>query len=469
MADGREFRIVAPLLHQLNGDLTLRHMRNLSLLGFDSITVLDSLTLKDVDFGDNTSASVLGKDQFSSTTQLYNLTLIDTNVTGVEWSLESMGLDAWLFVYAHGNKRLTNITFTGLSTNGNGIQIDVADNAHSMGVHLPDATTLAPRISDIDSFTNIGIGKISPPSDDLTLPLYFSHNSFQVLDLNQVGEIEGNFRIEDNRILEQLRTENLGIVDSLVVISGNDQLTTLQMSHLQTVTGRLDITAPLSGAQSIGSTTTNGGGRINITAYGSPNVDCKKLRETLSVNVTCTNKPASEFTNPSPSSVSHGPTEPATGSSGLSTGAKAGIGVGVGLGVLAIIGALIFCLCVRRRKKSRGTNREVAAEYSKAQQGDGASNSTSPISYSKVPYQSTAVDDSQEQQSSRRPQSSLLGDEWTPPEQTLPSTEGRMELEEQQGIRHEMDARSLPDMDLDDGDEEDTRSLNDIERIHAQR
>lgn len=61
-----------------------------------------------------------------------------------------------------------------------------------------------------------------------------------------------------------------------------------------------------------------------------------------------------------------------------------------------------------------------------------------------------------------------VGDDWSPPGQRVPNTDGRVELEEQQGMRHEMDARSLQDMDLED-DREETRSLEDIERAHGQR
>ncbi|KAF7585436.1 hypothetical protein BBP40_010949 [Aspergillus hancockii] len=45
-------------------------------------------------------------------------------------------------------------------------------------------------------------------------------------------------------------------------------------------------------------------------------------------------------------------TEP-DASSGLSTGAKAGIGVGAGVGGLIVLGALIWVLCLRRRRSKR--------------------------------------------------------------------------------------------------------------------
>lgn len=88
----------------------------------------------------------------------------------------------------------------------------------------------------------------------------------------------------------------------------------------------------------------------------------------------------------------------------------------------------------------------------------------SPARYTKV-ANSGSVDHSSEERVSP---SSRLDDDWSPPEPRVPTAAGRVELEEQQGMRHEMDARSLQDMDLDD-DREETRSLEDIERTHNQR
>ena len=61
-----------------------------------------------------------------------------------------------------------------------------------------------------------------------------------------------------------------------------------------------------------------------------------------------------------------------------------------------------------------------------------------------------------------------MDDNWSPPEPRKPTADGRIELEEQQGMRHEMDARSLHDMEIED-DREETRSLEDIERVHGER
>jgi hypothetical protein len=88
-----------------------------------------------------------------------------------------------------------------------------------------------------------------------------------------------------------------------------------------------------------------------------------------------------------------------------------------------------------------------------------------PARYTKVPANSGSIDHSSNERDSP---SSALHDNWAPPEQRVPTTDGRVELEEQQGYRHEMDARSLQDIDLDD-DREETRSLEDIERAHGHR
>ena len=92
----------------------------------------------------------------------------------------------------------------------------------------------------------------------------------------------------------------------------------------------------------------------------------------------------------------------------------------------------------------------------------------SPVRYSKVPVVGT-VNEAPRHPSpeGQRPISSLMGDSWTPPEPEKEGAEGRVELEEQQGPRHEMDARSLPDMERDDEEDEETRSLQDIERAHG--
>lgn len=147
--------------------------------------------------------------------------------------------------------------------------------------------------------------------------------------------------------------------------------------------------------------------------------------------------------------------------SGLSTGAKIGIGVGVGLGGLLILLLALFFI-FRKRRSSRQAPRSSKSNEWKS---DFVNVERSPVSYSKVP----AVSDAEEQtspHSSQRPVSGPMPDDWSPPNPAVDSTEGRVELEEQQGPRHEMDARSLPDMELQEDDDEDTRSLQDIERAH---
>ena len=472
--NGNELSNFAPSLSGVTRDITVRNMQNLGVLGFDSVTIMHSLTLENVSFS-NATDSILGKGQFNGTTQLGRLNLTNTRVTGVEWTLSEIAPSARLSVYAHGNPHLQQISFFHL-IEGNSVEVDVANNSHSLALNFPSIASLTPRINDTQSFRAQGLKTISPPPGNMTYRMWFSHNSIVDLVIPSVTTISGSLSVTDNLNMRRMDASQLGTVEDLS-ISDNANLIGLSMTGLTTVAQWLNISGPFQGNLSLGHGQINGGGTIDIRAYGSQKVtDCKRLEDLAGagVTVTCKNVPTpAGVLNPSSTSSSGGQGSAGT-SGGLSTGAKAGIGVGVGLGVLAIAGALIFLLCARRRKKSHSASREVGAEYSKAQQAGEESNSTAPISYSMMPYQSMSgvelqEHEIQEQQSSRRPQSSLLGDEWTPPEQEVPSADGRVELEEQQGMRHEMDARSLPDMDLDDDDEEDTRSLNDIERIHAQR
>ena len=169
------------------------------------------------------------------------------------------------------------------------------------------------------------------------------------------------------------------------------------------------------------------------------------------------------------------------GGGGLSKGAQIGIGVGVGVGGLLIIGAIIFiCYARRRKQRQRISPRSAGAnEYYL----EPKNHERSPARYTKVANSGSvdhgSVDRSSEERVSpsshfaeshlgeSRFDESRFGENWSPPEQRVPTTDGRIELEEQQGPRHEMDARSLQDMDLDD-DREETRSLEDIERAHGQ-
>lgn len=92
---------------------------------------------------------------------------------------------------------------------------------------------------------------------------------------------------------------------------------------------------------------------------------------------------------------------------------------------------------------------------------------TITTSYSKVPLNTVYAEEMQDRSHHpRQNSSSLSDDERIRPDFMLPSNVVAAELEEQQGPRHEMDARSLPDMDLDD-DHEETRSLQDIERARG--
>ena len=152
---------------------------------------------------------------------------------------------------------------------------------------------------------------------------------------------------------------------------------------------------------------------------------------------------------------------------GLSHGAKIGIGVGVGLGGALVLGGVIFlCLRFRRRRSSRNPRSAGAGEYPMSETKPKGTTERSPVRYSKVPVTSGATEEPNSGSEGQRPVSSTLGDDWAPPEPNKETADGRVELEEQQGARHEMDARSLPDMEMDD-EEEETRSLQDIEQAHG--
>lgn len=132
--------------------------------------------------------------------------------------------------------------------------------------------------------------------------------------------------------------------------------------------------------------------------------------------------------------------------------------------LLALV--LFFCWRSRRGKDSHST-RSVPKERS------GYSGKGDYYTYREVPYETSGTRGAkqvrEEPQSEEHTPSSLvgMGDAWVPAEPAAATTEGRTELEEQQGARHEMDARSI---DFSDDDEEaETRSLEDIERVHQQR
>ena len=163
-------------------------------------------------------------------------------------------------------------------------------------------------------------------------------------------------------------------------------------------------------------------------------------------------------------------------SGGLSKGAKTGIGVGLGVGIPLVL-AGVFLLWYRNRQKrsssSASSRGDKSGDYTKAHESGYSQQSDQPLAlYSKVPMQSgeEEVHDPQQQSTSeegqRRPVSERLTEDWAPPEQNVPSPDGRAELEEQQRPRHEMDARSISDMVPDEDEDADTRSLEDIERVH---
>lgn len=212
-----------------------------------------------------------------------------------------------------------------------------------------------------------------------------------------------------------------------------------------------------------------------VTIESSGNLDCSQvgIRRSNGGTVTCrkTNPSPTAPGQTAPASASSGPTDSdsdsSSGGGGLSTGAKIGIGVGVGVGVPALIAAALFFWCCTRRNSRRSPRSAAAGEYYMTET-KGAERS--PARYTKVP----ATSGSAEYQSSEEPAPAEtsrgfhdrgISEDWSPPEQRVPNTDGRVELEEQQGMRHEMDARSLDGLDEDD-DRVETRSLEDIEATH---
>jgi hypothetical protein len=201
-------------------------------------------------------------------------------------------------------------------------------------------------------------------------------------------------------------------------------------------------------------------GQVHITP--SNHSVCNDIN-TLDGNFHCGESP-----NPQPGDGGSITSAASSGGGGLSTGAKAGIGVGAGVGGLLIILAVLFFVFRSRSRNNRNPRSAAAGDYPISEQKN---IERSPVRYSKVPATSESPDTPSGHDPSpisQRPVSEPLADDWSPPGQSIPSPEGRVELEEQQLPRHEMDARSLPDMDMDD-DEEETRSLQDIERVHGQR
>ncbi len=165
-------------------------------------------------------------------------------------------------------------------------------------------------------------------------------------------------------------------------------------------------------------------------------------------------------------------------SGGLSSGAKIGLGVGLGVGGLLLLIGGLFLILRRRRRNTRNPRSASANDYSIV---DRSGTEHAPMQYMKVPATSEVTEDSrpyshvgqdtynESSDRSQRPVSAPLTDDPADRSPDVPSPEGRVELEEQQGMRHEMDARSLPpDRDDIDEDEEETRSLQDIERVHNQ-
>lgn len=140
--------------------------------------------------------------------------------------------------------------------------------------------------------------------------------------------------------------------------------------------------------------------------------------------------------------------------------------MGVGLAALILLVGVLF-FCFRARRRSSNNTREISTgAYAKSPHSYGGSDE---VTYSKVPYHSGTAGGMRQPQTEEYGQHSMMAGGWSRPEQNVTQQQRRVELEEQQGMRHEMDARSLPDMDSDEDEEAETRSLEDIERVHGQR
>ena len=469
--DGSDLGISAPNITYISGDLTFRNIQNLKAVRFESLDQSDSIIFEDVTFSNQ--GTTLGTHQFPQLTSIANFKLMNTNAVGVvslPYSQVDISKASAASIYAMQNKELRNIDLNGYGGLSFAVDIDINDNNDDLRVTFKDITNASLRISNVASFEAPLMAALWQSPENPSDPLSISNNSFRILDLSALQNVQGYLQIADNFNLDDLSTTNLHSVTGLE-INGNLNLHDLNFPNLDSVNDLMNVTGTIN---SLPAEDLEGfEGTVNVTSDGT--LDCQPLKQ-LQGDVNCNNNVenlpgASSSTSPAGGSSSGVPDD-ASGSGGLSTGAKAGIGVGVGIGGLLLIAGVIFLFYRSRKRRSSRTPRSAAVgEYSKSQQsghGD-EGRSVSPIGYSKVPYhESSPTEDMQEQQSDRRPPSSLIGDEWSPPEQDVPSPDGRVELEEQQGQRHEMDARSLPDMDMDD-EEEETRSLRDIEMAHERR
>jgi hypothetical protein len=275
--------------------------------------------------------------------------------------------------------------------------------------------------------------------------------------LNQIQNT--SLQIDRNMNLATLELKSLGYAYDLE-ITDNTNLHSVELPSLTSV-GVLEISGPVDSISLPQLTDSAQVRQVSITPAeqsACPSLNIPPNQYHCSPTATATHSPTGSA---APSSESGSGSTGGRGGGGLSTGAKIGIGVGVGVGVVAIAALVFFFWCCARRNKKRSPRSAAAGQYYMTET-KGAERS--PTRYTKVP----AMSGSTEERSSAEQvtPSSRLGDNWYPPEQRVPTTDGRVELEEQQRPRHEMDARSLQDIDLDD-DREETRSLEDIERAHG--
>ncbi|KAK3723510.1 hypothetical protein LTR37_001762 [Vermiconidia calcicola] len=298
----------------------------------------------------------------------------------------------------------------------------------------------------------------------------FNANALQYLMASGVAGAENVSRIT-NSLLETLEFPSLeSIIETTLMIDSNYRLSSLSLPNLEQISALeiADNTAlKTDAASNVNVRVTlpqlnDGGvdGQVHITS--TQDIDCSSI-DLSKDHYSC--KSDSATASAADGSVSSDGSGSATSipssGGGMSSSAKIGLGVGLGVGIPLLLAGALFLWFRSRKSKQRSPRTAAAGEYSMHEQ---KRTDRSPSGYAKVPISTTTAEGQTPE--SQRPVSRELDNDWAPPGQAVPSTDGRVELEEQQRPRHEMDARSLPDLDIDD-DAEETRSLQDIERSHA--
>ena len=318
-----------------------------------------------------------------------------------------------------------------------------------------------PGAENVQRITNTQLETLQLPSlesiIDTTLMIGNNYRlvSLGLPSLEEVSALE----IADNSALNTVRLPNVSSVGQLLNISGNIGKYVLfvwsSSTSPQDAASNTDVRVTLPQLNDEGVD-----GQVHITS--TQDIDCLSIdlsKNHYSCKSDSAAAPAADGSADSDQSESTS-SIPSSGG-GMSGPAKIGLGVGLGVGIPLLGAAALFFWFRSRKSKKRNPRSAAAGDYSMNEQ---KTTDRSPSGYTKVPISTTTAEGQTPE--SQRPGSRELDNDWAPPGQAVPSTDGRVELEEQQRPRHEMDARSLPDIDIDD-DAEETRSLQDIERSHA--